>query len=200
MNRLSRLIAATGALALVVGLAACGPQDPATEAYLNGENAGYISSDGAIEEIAVADRGEPIVFSGTDENGETIDSADLVGQVVVANFWFAACGPCRVEAPHLEQVWQDHKAEGVQFVGINTSDEVDTAKAFAAEYGITYPSIITVKGSDAKLAFQKTIPLTGMPVTVVLDKEGRAAARIFGMVDSPSILSTLVKDALAEGT
>jgi peroxiredoxin len=95
-------------------------------------------------------------------------------------------------------VWQKFADEDVSFVGINTRDQADTAVAFAEEYDITYPSLIDVDTAEAKLAFAKVTPIAATPTTLVLDKKGRVAARIIGPIDGPSILSTLVKDALAE--
>ncbi len=186
------------AAALVVGVTACAP-DPVAEQYLNGEDKGYIAADGfTVVEIAPEDRGEPVEFGGVTEDGEQFDSADIAGDVAVVNFWYAGCAPCRVEAPELEAVWQDFQDDGVSFVGVNTFDEADTAKAFAETYGVTYPSLMDAKTGEAKLAFAGATPIQATPTTLVLDKQGRVAARIIGQLESASILSTLVKDALAE--
>lgn len=184
---------------LAVGLSACAP-DPVSESFLSGDNTGYVAADGAIVEIPEADRGEPVDFGGVTETGEKLDSADLEDQVTVVNFWYAGCAPCRLEAEALESVWQDFDGEGVAFVGVNTRDQADTAIAFAEEYGITYPSLIDVDTAEAKLAFAEVVPIAATPTTLVLDKQGRVAARIIGPIDGPSILSTLVKDALAESS
>jgi peroxiredoxin len=184
---------------LAVGLTACAP-DPVSESFLSGDNTGYVAADGAIVEIPEADRGEPVDFGGVTESGEKLDSADLAGQVTVVNFWYAGCAPCRVEAADLESVWQEYEGEGVSFVGINTRDQADTATAFADEYGITYPSLIDVETAEAKLAFAEVTPIAATPTTLVLDKQGRVAARIIGPIDGTSVLSTLVKDALAESS
>ena len=98
----------------------------------------------------------------------------------------------------LESVWQEYQEEGVSFVGVNTFDEADTAKAFAETYGVTYPSLMDAKTGTAKLAFAGATPIQATPTTLVLDKQGRVAARIIGQLESASILETLVKDALAE--
>ncbi len=194
----SRLLP-TAALAAVfaVALTACAP-DPVAQQYLEGNDKGYISASGAVVEIAPEDRGDPIVFGGVTEHGDEFTSADIAGDVAVVNFWYAACAPCRVEAKDLEDVWQEYSDDGVSFVGINIYDQPDTAKAFAEAYGVTYPSLIDVDSGEAKLAFANDAPLQGTPSTLVLDKQGRVAARIIGPLDGPSILSTLVKDALAE--
>ncbi|MBT2484914.1 TlpA family protein disulfide reductase [Microbacterium sp. ISL-108] len=187
------------AAVLAIGLSACA-SDPVSESFLNGENTGYVAADGAIVEIAESDRGEPVEFGGVTETGETFDSADIAGQVTVVNFWYAGCAPCRLEADALEDVWQEYEGEGVSFIGINTRDQADTAITSSKDWGVTYPSLIDVNTAEAKLAFAEVTPIAATPTTLVLDKQGRVAARIIGPIDGTSILSTLVKDALAESS
>ncbi|WP_217182896.1 TlpA disulfide reductase family protein [Streptomyces sp. AC495_CC817] len=197
-TRLTRgAVGAALAAVFAIGLSACAP-DAVSDSFLSGENTGYVAADGAVVEIPVAERGEPVVYGGVTEDGERFDSADIAGQVTVVNFWYAGCAPCRLEAGDLEEVWQKFEGEGVAFVGINTRDQADTAKAFSKEFGVTYPSLIDVDTAEAKLAFAAAVPIQATPTTLVLDKQGRVAARIIGPIESPSILSTLVKDALAE--
>jgi peroxiredoxin len=198
MRRTGSLRAA-GALALVAALALTGcSEDPLADQYRTGSNKGYISGDGTVTEIAAADRDDPIVFSGTDETGATIDSADLAGQVVVVNFWYASCAPCRAEAADLETVNTEFADKGVSFVGVNVRDQAPTAAAFAETFGLGYPSIVDTD-SSVQLAFTGTVPPNAVPTTLVLDKEGRVASRILGQLQEASILSTLVGDTLAEG-
>lgn len=194
-----RRLAAAGAVALVAALALTGcTEDRLADEYREGSNKGYISGDGTVTEIAADQRGESIDFSGTDEDGETIDSADLAGRVVVVNFWYASCAPCRAEAADLQSVNAEFEGEDVSFVGVNVRDQAPQAAAFAENYGITYPSIVDVDGST-QLAFTGDVPPNAVPTTLVLDKEGRVASRILGQLQEASILSTLVSDTLAEG-
>ncbi|MFB4353139.1 TlpA disulfide reductase family protein [Microbacterium sp. LS_15] len=192
-----RAVGVALAAVLAIGLSACAP-DAVSDSFLSGDNTGYVAADGAIVEIPVAERGEPVAFGGVTEDGEDFDSADIAGKVTVVNFWYAGCAPCRLEAKDLETVWQEQGGDGVAFVGINTRDQADTARAFSAEFGVTYPSLIDVDTAEAKLAFAEVVPIQATPTTLVLDKQGRVAAKIIGPIDSTSILSTLVKDALAE--
>lgn len=191
------MIGAALAAAFAVALTACAP-DPVAQQYLEGDDKGYISADLTVLEIEPADRTEPVEFGGVTEHGEDFDSDEVAGDVVVVNFWYAACGPCRVEAKDLEAVWQEYQDEDVSFIGINTYDQADTARAFAEEYGVTYPSLIDVDTGEAKLAFAKAYPIQATPTTLVLDRQGRVAARIIGQLEGASILSTLVREALAE--
>ena len=117
----------------------------------------------------------------------------------MVNFWYAGCAPCRIEAKDLESVWQEYGGEDVAFIGINTRDQADTAQAFSHEFGITYPSLIDVNTAEAKLAFSEVVPIQGDTDDSRARQAGAVSPpRIIGPIDGTSILSTLVKDALAE--
>lgn len=199
-SRVGRLRAAASALvvlSLVAVLSACA-NDPLAEQYRSGDEKGYIAGDQRIIEIPVAERGEPVVFEGTTETGDRVASGDFAGEVLVVNFWYAACGPCRVEAAELEDAYQSFAGDAVSFLGVNTQDSASVATAFAETYGVTYPSALAAQDGALKLAFAQATPLTATPVTLVLDKEGRVAARIIGELPDASILEALVRDALEE--
>ncbi|WP_345751468.1 TlpA disulfide reductase family protein [Microbacterium rhizophilus] len=193
----ARLTAAVGAATLVLTLAACAP-DPVTEQYREGSDKGFISREFQVDEIPEDQRGEPVVWAGLTQSGDELSSEDVAGDVVVVNFWYASCAPCRVEAADLEKVWQDYQDQDVSFVGVNTFDQADQARSFAEKWGVTYPSLIDANDGSAKLAFASATPIQATPVTLVLDREGRVAARIIGRLESASILSTLVGDTLKE--
>ncbi|MEJ1088164.1 TlpA disulfide reductase family protein [Microbacterium sp. Mu-80] len=196
-HRLLSFAGAALAAVIAIGLSACAP-DPATEAFLNGDEKAYTSADFRTQEIPEAERDEPVEFGGVTEDGEKFSSDDISGQVAVVNFWYAGCGPCRIEADDLEAVWQKHQPDDVAFIGVNIYDQPATAKAFAETYGVTYPSLIDATTGEAKLAFAKVTPIQAPPTTLVLDKQGRVAARIIGPIDGTSILSTIIQDVLEE--
>ncbi len=194
-----RIVAGIAALALAVTLTACTCEnDDLADMYRVGSNQGFISGDGTVEEIAVADRGEPIVFTGTGVDGETISSDDYAGDVLVVNFWYAACGPCRVEAPILESVYQATQDAGADFVGVNIYDGPEQAASFEEKYGVTYPSMLLREDTDLKLTFASLTTIQAAPTTLVLDTQGRVAARFIGAVQSESILRSVVTDLVAE--
>ena len=120
--------------------------------------------------------------------------------VLVVNFWYAECPPCRVEAPELQTVYEKFQPQGVEFLGVNLYNGADGSLAFARTHGITYPSVIeTGSATPMLLSFAGEVSPKAVPTTLVLDKQGRVAARINGLVD-PSVLSTLISDAVAEGS
>ena len=63
---------------------------------------------------------------------------------------------------------------------------------------MTYPSLLAAQDGAVKLAFAQRTPISATPTTLVLDKEGKVAARIIGQLPDASILTALVRDALAE--
>jgi peroxiredoxin len=188
------------ALGLVAGLTACG-NDPLAEQYRAGDHKGFIAADGfQTAETDPSDRGDPVSFTGTTDHGEQVSSADYTGSVLVVNFWYAACGPCRAEAEHLEAAYTSFSGQDVAFLGINTSDSAASSIAFAEKFGVTYPSALAAQDAELKLAFAADTPLNATPTTLVLDKQGRVAARVIGPVSAESVSSfeTIIRDILAE--
>ncbi len=171
--------------------------DPLAEDYATTDQ-NYVSGNGSITVIASADRGEPVSWAGTSDSGTEISSSDYTGEVVVLNFWYAACPPCRVEAPDLEALNQLFTGEGAHFVGVNVRDQADTALTFASEAGVTFPSIIDTNDGNLLLAFAGTVAPNAVPTTLVIDKQGRVAARFLGAIDGQSTLKTIIRETIAE--
>ena len=200
-GRIHRAVCVLGVLLFLgAGVAGCAGNDSLAQQYRDGNEKGYISGDFRVIEIPAAERSDPVVFEGVTETGETVTSDQYRDDVLVVNFWYAACGPCIVEAPLLEKVWQEYQDGGVAFLGVNTYDQPATALSFARDNGVTYPSVIDVNDGRVKLAFATVTPIQATPTTLVLDRSGRVAARIIGQLPSASILSTLVADTVAESS
>ncbi len=174
--------------------------DQLADQYRAGDSKGYIAGDGSITEIAVADRGDPVDFAGVVETGETVSSDDYRGEVLVVNFWYASCAPCRAEADDLQGLNAQFAGAGASFLGVNVRDQLPNALAFSETYSITYPSVLDVVDGGMQLAFSGAIPPNAVPTTLVLDAEGRVAARILGAIPEASILETLIIDTIAEGS
>lgn len=198
-TRPGRVVAGVLAVLALGGAVAGCSADPLAEQYRAGDDKGFIAADGLrVVEIPQDERGEPVAFSGELDTGGTITDADVDGDVVVVNFWYAACGPCRAEAPALEEAYTSFAGDDVSFLGVNTTDSAGTALAFAETYGVTYPSVLASVTPEIKLAFAQATPISATPTTLVLDTDGRVAARIIGQLQDASVLETLVSDALAE--
>jgi thiol-disulfide isomerase/thioredoxin len=182
------LVAAVG----TVLLAGCTSQD----GIAGQDGGGYISGDGSVLIVPAGDREDVPAWGGETVDGETVDSTELDG-VVVLNFWYAGCPPCREEAPDLEKVFQEYGDE-ITFLGVNTRDTAPTASSFENDFGVTYDSILDVKTRDVLSAFAGDVPPSAVPTTLVLDADGRVAARISGLIPSANTLGDIIDDVLAE--
>jgi thiol-disulfide isomerase/thioredoxin len=161
-----RLLAAALAATASAGLlAGCG----------GGENwaKNCATTDGVVE-CDVANRPQVGAVTGELLDGGTYDVANDRGKVVVVNFWGSWCAPCRAEAGDLEKTFEATRSKNVTFLGINSRDDKDSAKAFARGR-MTYPSIYDYEG-DVALKFDVT--QTSTPATLILDRQGRIAVAL----------------------
>lgn len=185
---------AAGVVAAALLLAACGTST--TSGSSDTEKAAASSTQDGLTEYPTGKRPMAPMLSGKTITGDQLDLADLRGNVIVLNVWGSWCAPCRAEAPDLKKVSEETRDLGVRFVGINTRDNDAAAKAFERNYGITYPSF---RDPDGKLllGFDGRIPLSAVPSSVIIDRDGRIAARIIGRT-TYTTLSELVKDLAGE--
>jgi peroxiredoxin len=196
-RRLSLVLPAAAAATALL-LTGCTTNDSLASQYRSGSGQNYIAGDGTVSEYAADNRGDAVSFEGTLTDGTAVSSKDYSGDVLVVNFWYAGCPPCRVEAPDLEALYQKYKAEGVGFLGVNLYDTAATADSFDKDKGVTYPSVLDRDTGSVLLAFSKTVPPKATPTTLVIDKKGRVSARILGAIPDRSILDSLISDAVAE--
>jgi len=135
-----------------------------------------------------ANRGAPLDISGTDLDGKPLALADSRGDITVVNGWASWCSPCRAEMPEFAEAAQTFEGQGVTFVGINVEDNEDDARAFTVDT----PDRSIVDKDGTLLAQIPAIPPRSLPVTVILDRDGRVAVQIVG----PIMLGTL-EDTIA---
>ena len=188
MRRSAALVVAA---ALVITGCGSGGNSVADAAEKGG--VGYVAGDGTIEKIAAAERETSIRVQGTTLEGRPLDTATYRGKVVVINTWGSWCPPCNAEAPALQRTWESVRERGVQFVGIDLRESAAAGKAFQRKYGITYPSV----GDGTSIQPQLKGKAAATPTTLLLDREGRLAARVSGQVEE-STLRGLLDDLLKE--
>ena len=131
----------------------------------------------------------PLV-SGTTVTGQQLSLSQYRGDTIVINFWGSWCAPCRAEAPALGQLARELGPRGVRFVGIDIRDEPVSAKAFMQQFNVGYPSL-SDPNDEIALDFHSTVPPADIPTTLVIDKSGRIADRIFGASTYHQLLSVI---------
>lgn len=140
-----------------------------------------------------SERTDPVTASGTTFDGTELSLEDLRGEVVVINTWYAACPPCRAEAADLNAIAEDYEGQ-VTVLGVNVRDNAATAQAFERSFETPYESI---DGSDGNFIadLEGTVPLQAVPTTLIIDAEGRPAARFIGQIN-PEIVRGMIDDTL----
>jgi thiol-disulfide isomerase/thioredoxin len=123
------------------------------------------------------------------EGDEEIALEELLGQVVVVNFWGSWCGPCRREQPELNTAAEALADEPVTFLGVNVDDSVPNALAHEREFAMPYRSVYD---DDASYAARfGGIGAAAVPTTLVIDGEGRVALRLIGETDALEVLAAV---------
>jgi thiol-disulfide isomerase/thioredoxin len=148
----------------------------------------FVAGDGSIVTLPAADRRPAPDLNGTTLDDKPFSLAQQRGHVVVLNVWASWCAPCRSEAPALAQVSADDS--DIRFVGLVTRDSVTSARAFVDRSHVDYPHVIDSDGR-LQLLFHDTLPPQAIPSTLVIDKQGRVAARVLGEVTAPTLRSLI---------
>lgn len=135
----------------------------------------FIAGNGVATFIPQADRKAAPAISGPTLDGGSFTAS--TGKVLVLNVWASWCSPCRAEAPALQELSINHPE--VQFLGVLTRDSLVAARAFVERFGIQYPSLV----DDAiLLKFHGQLTPNAIPTTLIIDTQGRIAARVSGEV------------------
>ncbi len=154
----------------------------------------FVEGDGTIRVLPAGQRPAAPTVTGTLLSGQQYTSASAKGKVLVVNFWGSWCAPCRAEAAHLEQVYTNTHAQGVDFLGVDVRDERGSGQAYEKTFSISYPSLFDPISRVAVLFHQ--LPPNSTPATIVVDRQGRLAALIRRPVTTAE-LSSVVKQVLA---
>lgn len=158
---------------LLAAVAGCSGGTDAVDQAAGGEFR-FVAGTGKGEVIPEADRRSAPAVTGELLGGGSWTLTEQRGKVVVLNFWASWCAPCRVETPEFDQAYRATRAAGAEFVGVAVKDREQAAAAFVADKKVSYPSLFDPAGKVV-LRF-RDFPGTGLPYTIVVDKQGRVAA------------------------
>ncbi|WP_042417461.1 TlpA family protein disulfide reductase [Streptacidiphilus anmyonensis] len=177
---------------LALCLAACSSPSAGAGAGASPATAAQGVGAAATSTVAVAERGTPLTLAGHGLDGRPLSLAAYRGRVVVLNFWGSWCEPCRAEAGGLEQVFRADRADGVQFLGVDTRDlDPAPARAFARTAGLTYPNLYDPDGSLVLSLPPGTVNPQTIPSTLILDRRGRVAVRALQPLTAAQLTSLL---------
>lgn len=127
--------------------------------------------------------------------GEQVSLADWRGQVVILNVWASWCVPCRAEMPAFERVYAQHRAQGLTILAVNSTvqDVEANARAFAQEFGLTFPVLL-----DAEGVVTRRYLVRALPSTFFIDRQGVIRSVVIGGPLSEAALVAQVEELLGE--
>jgi thiol-disulfide isomerase/thioredoxin len=106
-------------------------------------------------------------FTGTTLDGDTITLSELKGKLVLVNVFASWCGPCRVEAPHLVEVYNAIDRDQFEFIGLNLQETPEAVEFFKDEFFIDFPLVLNEGGGLTNIYS----PI-GLPTTWFIDRDG----------------------------
>ena len=131
-------------------------------------------------------------FTGTTVDGQIITLSDLKGKLVLVNVFASWCGPCRVETPHLVEVYNEIDRDRVEFIGLNLQETPEAVEFFKDEFFITYPLVLNESGDLTNIYS----PI-GLPTTWFIDRDGVIRFRFSGAITKEALQAIL--DDVAAG-
>jgi cytochrome c biogenesis protein CcmG/thiol:disulfide interchange protein DsbE len=119
-------------------------------------------------------------------DGDRVRLSDLHGRPVIVNFWASWCIPCRDEFPLLVEAYAEHRAEGLEILGVVHDDSVEGARDFAAGYGATWP----ILDDAGDVAWEDWLGI-GVPQSYFVDRDGIIQAFSLGPFTSAGLTAQL---------
>lgn len=142
---------------------------PAATAVSGGAEIGPVPG----ETVALAEPAPDFTLPDLLEEETNYTLSGYRGRPVILNFWASWCVPCRREMPALQATAARYSGDGLLLLGMNQTylDDVEAARAFVEELGLTFPNTRDENGAVGGDAYQ----IVGIPTTVFIDREGEVA-------------------------
>ena len=123
-------------------------------------------------------------------NGPDRKLSTFRGKPLIINVWASWCGPCRQEMGSLERLFWRDEARQFTLIGISTDDYSDAATAFMRKTNASFNHFL-----DSRLNMENMLGADRLPLTVLVDAQGRVVAKVYGAKewDSPEMLRLIAK-------
>ena len=127
-------------------------------------------------------------FSLPQVNGQSLRLSSYRGKVVLLDFWATWCTPCREEIPHLVELQNKYRDQGLQIIGVSMDDSPDPVRDFYQRFQMNYP--VVMGNADIGELYGGVL---GLPIALVIDRDGRVYAKHIGATEA----SVLEQDVVA---
>lgn len=123
-------------------------------------------------------------------DGQTSKFSDYKGRPLLINVWASWCGPCRSEMGSLERLARRYNKKDFNVIGVSIDDDGSAAADFVKQSGITFDNFL-----DRKLLLENMLGANSIPLTILVDTNGRILKKIRGaqVWDSPKMINAIEK-------
>lgn len=130
-------------------------------------------------------------FTVNDLDGNPVSLSDFEGKKIMLNFWASWCGPCRLEMPHMERIYQESDKEDVVIIGVNlltTEKSIENVYNFIEDYHLTFPIPLD---EDGRLSVDYEI--LAYPTTYFIDSDRVIRNKTVGTMTEEYMLKQIGK-------
>ena len=120
---------------------------------------------------------------------ETFNLNENIGTPILINFWASWCVPCEVEFPHIQKMRDKYKKDDLIIFGINSFDLTEDAISFLNRLNISFQT-----GPDPNGEINDLYEITGLPVTIFIDKQGIIQQKKIGYIDEETLQKWISKE------
>jgi len=114
-------------------------------------------------------------FTLEDLTGPMVSLKDFQGKVIFLNFWASWCGPCRIEMPAMELLWQVFQDDDFVILAVDVREGRDTVSSFIEKNDYSFPVLLDSRGKVANM-----YDLRAYPTTFLIDWEGKVVGKAVG--------------------
>jgi cytochrome c biogenesis protein CcdA/peroxiredoxin len=121
-------------------------------------------------------------------DGDTIKLSDLRGQAVLLNFWATWCGPCRIEMPEFQTIYELERDKGFTILAIDFRESRDQVEPFVEDLGLTF----TI-GLDQSGDINQQYRVSSYPTSILVDGNGIIVLKRSGAINGQILAEELGK-------
>jgi len=115
---------------------------------------------------------QPYEFSLLGVDGETVNLSQFIGRPILVNFWATWCGPCRIEMPEIQAVWEQHQDDGLVVLALDQDESAPEVQAYFDELGLTFTPLLDDDSDTARnYGLQGTLP-----ASIFINPDGEVSA------------------------
>ena len=151
--------------------------------------AGFLFTAPTLQAAGLREGDRPPAFTLADLDGRPQSLKAYEGKLVLLHFWATWCPYCRKEIPKLKRIHEELASRGVVILAVSVDDDLDRLRGFVSENPLPYAVLPDVK---TQFSLAGDYDVSGVPVTYLVDRDGRLLGRIMG----PADLFRIVKELL----